>query len=206
MLIKSKDDLHQAIMSYGPRDFVSHYIFEPIPFIFKNEMSSWIKWKSELGAAIEVDPKDIVLTGSASLGFSLNPYKNFKEFNETSDIDCGIISPHHFDVAWRHLRYRRPDWLNLDKTTRSAIKTHRRNYIFEGTIATDKMLGILPFGRVWQLALDKMATLAPTTNRDIKLRIYKDYDSLRHYQAKNLEKLRSSISQAEDESEIKVED
>lgn len=206
MLIKSKDDLFGAIMSYGPRDFVSHFIFEPIPFIFENKMASWIKWKSELGTALEVDPKDIVLTGSASLGFSLNPHKHYKEFDEESDIDCGIISPHHFDIAWRHLRYSSPNWLTLDPTTKKAIKTHRRSYVFEGTIATDKILGILPFGRTWQLALDKMATLEPTKNRDIKLRIYKDYDSLRHYQAKNLEKLRSSISQSDDESEIKVED
>ncbi|EPC2188537.1 hypothetical protein ACRXTG_002253 [Pseudomonas aeruginosa] len=206
MLIKNKDDLYQAIISYSPSDFVSHFIFEPIPFIFDNEISSWIKWKSELGASIEVDPKDIILTGSASLGFSLNPHKEYKPFDETSDIDCGIISSHHFDIAWRYLRQKRPEWLNLDRTTKDAIKTHSRNYVFEGTIATDKILGILPFGKTWQSALDKMATLEPTTNREVKLRIYKDYDSLRQYQTNNLEKLRTNITQNADEFEIKVED
>lgn len=188
-----------------PAEFVSHYIFEPTPFVFANDFDQWISWKSELAGGIDVDPRDIVLTGSAAIGFSLNPYKHFKAYDTKSDIDCGVISPHHFDVAWRHLRKMRPQWLSLPKASREAIDIHRGNYIFAGTIATERILPILPFGGRWKAALGKMSTLDPTVNREVKLRIYKDYDALRQYHAHNISNLRNALFVGEANTELGTE-
>lgn len=185
--------LHQALLEKEPRDFVSHYIFEPIPFIFNSGLSIWISWKTALARLIEVDAYDIVLTGSAALGYSLNPSKNYKSFDDASDIDCGVISQYHFDLAWRYLRQLRPSWLSLPSSSKRAIDLHRRNYVFSGTIATDSILSLLPFGSAWRSALNEMGRTAPTVGRDVKLRIYKDYDALRQYQARNIESLRNEL-------------
>jgi hypothetical protein len=188
-------ELHSALLEKEPKDFVSHYIFEPIPFAFKNDMLTWIKWKTNLARILEVDPHDIVLTGSAAIGFSLNPTKSYKAFDDKSDVDCGVISPYHFEVAWRYLRQIRPSWLSLPKESKRAIRIHQQNYVFSGTIATDSILSLLPFGTIWQSALDEMGKMAPTIGKEVKLRIYKDYDSLRHYQARNIERLRTELAE-----------
>ena len=185
--------LRTALLTTDPRDFVSHYIFEPVPFAFAADLPSWIAWKMTLARHLDVDPYDIVLTGSAALGYSLNPLKAYKAFDGASDIDCGIISPYHFEVAWRYLRQLRPSWLSLPNESRRAITSHRKNYVFSGTIATDRILGLLPFGRAWQAALGEMSEVSPTTGREVKLRIYKDYDALRSYQANNIERLRNDL-------------
>ena len=78
---------------------------------------------------------------------------------------------------------------------------HQKSYVFSGTIATDIILPVLPFGAVWQAALDRMAKLPPTVGRDVKLRIYKDYDALRHYQAMGIERLRNDLTSANVELE-----
>ncbi|MDE4620835.1 hypothetical protein [Sinorhizobium meliloti] len=198
-------ELHKAIVEKRPADFVSHFLFEPTPFVFNKDFAGWIHWKSELATRLDVDPKDIVLTGSAALGYSLNPHKHFKAFDERSDVDCGIISAHHFDVAWRHLRRLRPQWLMLPRASRQAITIHRENYIFTGTVATDKILSILPFGPQWKAALEAMATREPTVNRDVKLRIYKDYDALRQYHAHNVGRLRDTLLHEAAETELETE-
>lgn len=142
--------LHSALLEKDPKNFVSHHIIEPVPFAFGGNLSAWIEWKRNLADLLEIDPYDIVMTGSAALGFSLNPSKNFKPFDETSDFDCGIISEYHFNIAWRHLRQTQIKWLTYGKKLKTALNTHRSEYIFDGTIATDRIMGILPFGQDWQ--------------------------------------------------------
>lgn len=199
--------LHTAILEKSPRDFVSYYLFEPVPFAFNGDLSAWINWKTILANGIDVDPHDIVLTGSAAIGYSLSPSKNFRPYNEKSDIDCGIISSHHFEVAWRYLRQSRSSWLSLNGSTKAAIASHQKNYVFSGTIATDRILALLPFGQNWQIALDNAGKGQPVDGREVKLRIYKDYDALRYYQAKNIEALRTRLMEApEDTLEIPTEE
>ncbi|MER9251006.1 hypothetical protein NKJ09_22440 [Mesorhizobium sp. M0189] len=192
--------LQAALLNKEPKSFVSHHIFEPIPFAFKDDLALWIEWKRKLADALDVDPQDIVMTGSAAVGYSLNPHNDFKAFDNGSDFDCGVVSSYYFDIAWRYLRQLRVSWLSLPQPTRNAITSHRKTYVFAGTIAADKMLGILPFGQTWQAALDTMSQIDPTKGRDVKLRLYKDFDSLRYYQASNVERLRDSLGgQAESE-------
>lgn len=199
--------LHHAIKSLRPTDFVSHFLFEGVPYAFEGNITAWIEWKTKLASALQVDPREIVLIGSAALGFSLNPTKSFSAFNKDSDIDVGIVSQHHFEIAWRYLRQIRPEWLSLNSEARNAIKTHRRSYVFEGTIATDFILDLLPFGVTWQTGLDGMAEQTPTMGRDIKARIYRDFDSLRYYHSQGVGKLKSTLENFDinDEEEIPLE-
>jgi hypothetical protein len=186
--------LRSALLDKEPKDFVSHYLFEPVPFLFAGELAAWIEWKTELAEGLGTDPYDVVLTGSAAIGFSLNPKKGYKPFDSSSDIDCGVVSQHHFELAWRYLRQLRPSWLSLPPESKRAISAHQKTYVFAGTIATDSILALLPFGAEWQKVLDKMARRPPTVNRDIRIRIYRDYDSLRHYQARGIERLRDNLA------------
>lgn len=200
------ESLKTALLTTEPNEFVSHYLFEPIPFLFKSDLSAWIKWKTTLARAIGVDPYDIVLTGSSAIGFSLNPRKNYKPFDGTSDIDCGVISRHHFDLAWRHLRQLGPSWLSLDRSAKNAIISHRKSYVFSGTIATDAILGLLPFGGEWQAALDSMSATEPTVGREVKLRIYQDYEALRQYQTFGISRLRENLAVTTDSTDAEEEE
>jgi hypothetical protein len=202
------DALKDEILSRDERNFISRYLFETVPFIFQNDIEAWVSWKTELGRLIDVDPRDIVLTGSSAIGYSLNPYKSFRAFDENSDIDCGIVSYYHFDVAWRYLRQQRVEWLTLPSEVKDAIKMHAKNYIFSGTIATDRILSLLPYGKSWLDALEAMSHVEPTVGREVKLRIYKDFDALRGYQSMGVKnaKGRCLIDRHEDVHEIPTED
>jgi hypothetical protein len=107
-----------------------------------------------------------------------------------------VISSYHFEVAWRRLRNLGSDYFRLGPETRRSVDEHRRNYIYFGTIATDQILGHLPFGREWQSALSRMTAIAPTEGRRVTARLYRDFDSLRGYQVNNVRNLSDDVKDA----------
>jgi len=177
-----------------PSSFIcSKWVLDRVPFIFNDDRILFIKWKEELASNLGIDPKAMVMTGSASCGFSLNPYKNYREYNGKSDIDIAIVSELHFDIAWKTLRNLGTKRFDLTPKQKSSLQDHVERLIYWGTIATDKLLELFPFGREWNDDLLEMSKKQPAYNRTINIRLYKDFDALRAYQVDNLEKLRIKL-------------
>ncbi|MBL0104615.1 MAG: hypothetical protein IPP51_13160 [Bacteroidetes bacterium] len=187
------DDFKAEITNTDISFMTSKWIIEKVPFIFSDNLENYIKWKEILANKIGVDSKAIVLTGSASVGFSLNPDNNLREFNEKSDIDVAIVSQHYFDLSWHFLRNIGTKRYGYNRKENGAIDDHRTRLIYWGTIATDKIIQLLPFGEKWIIALNEMAAFEPTKDRTINIRIYKDFEALRAYHLNNLKTIKDKL-------------
>jgi hypothetical protein len=176
----------------SPADLLtSIWILDRVPHIFDGDVKAFAVWRRTFSAGLGVDASALFVTGSAAFGVSLNPHKNFRPFSETSDIDVAVVSEHHFSVAWRALRTMGPSIHGLPQRIKQSIEDHVKRYIYWGTIATDKILHLLPFGSGWAVALDEIGKCSPTADRQVKVRIYRDLDSLRAYHVNNLNQLRT---------------
>lgn len=185
------DSLRTEILTKRPSDIVSEYVLERIPHIFGGDWTLYRHWRRKLGEALGVDPCNICITGSACVGVSLNPHKNLSPFRPKSDIDVAIISSYHFEIAWKTLRHLRL----ADAATpieRQAL-TDQQTYVYWGTIATDKIARFLPFGSAWTVGLSQMKIEKPTEGRELKFRIYRDYDALRAYQIRSVQAIRAAL-------------
>ncbi|WP_316192630.1 hypothetical protein [Bradyrhizobium sp. SZCCHNRI1029] len=185
-------DFKAAILKHGLEAAASTHLMERVPFVFDDDWELYRTWKRKLAKLIEVDPLNITVIGSGSIGFSLNPRKDFRAFSPQSDIDVAVISDYHFSIAWRALRSLKLPDVRTHRD-REAVKEHRTNYIYWGVIATDKVLPYLPFVRTWTEAVSAMSGERPTEERDIKLRLYRDYDALRAYHMNGLETLSATL-------------
>lgn len=177
-----------------PLSFVAmKWVIERTPYIFLKSRIDYISWKEQLSKKLGIDGKSITFTGSSCTGFSLNPNKNFRVFDEESDIDIAIISNHYFDISWHYLRNIGTARYNLKPEQKASVQDHVNRLIYWGTIATDKILEILPFGAHWFKELQSMAISPPTEGREINIRIYKDFESLKAYHVNNLTGLRQKL-------------
>ncbi|WP_027852828.1 hypothetical protein [Marinobacterium litorale] len=186
-----KREFLEDLVSTPPDLVASGWILNRTPYPFDGDTRLYENWRRELAQRIEVDSSEIVITGSGAFGVSLNPNKNFREFNRHSDIDVAVISDYFFTLSWRYLRNLGSGIHGLPQPAKQSVRDHVHKYIYWGTIATDKLLPYLPFGKKWLEALDDMSKIAPTVGRDIKIRVYRDFDSLRSYQVNNLKNLRA---------------
>jgi hypothetical protein len=87
-----KEELRQDILAHSSSYITSKWIIERIPYVFSNDMHSYISWKSELSSRIEVDGRAISVVGSSAVGCSLSPDKPLREFSKDSDIDIAMVS------------------------------------------------------------------------------------------------------------------
>jgi len=188
----TREDLIHTIRTTSPPEFVENYLFDRIPAVFAEDRALFVNWKRALSERLEVDAACLTIVGSAAIGASLNPSRNFKPFDDSSDVDVAVVSHHHFTVAWRYLRMNGARRLRVDTRTRNAWDDHVHRYIYWGTVATDRLLGVLPFGLDWLKATAAVAELAPTVGRTVNLRIYTDFDSLRAYHIQGVRALRDS--------------
>lgn len=82
---------------HSKRAIARLWLSEGIPFAFKANPALYESVRDWLATRIEVDPKEINLTGSARIGQSLAPSKIGTSFGEHSDLDIFIVSNPLFD-------------------------------------------------------------------------------------------------------------
>ena len=184
-------NIRNDLLTIPPDVFISKWIMEKTPNIFFVNEVKYYEWKHKMASRLQIDARDIIITGSACLGYSLNPKKNFKRFSQYSDIDVGIISNYYFDIAWHELRNQK--YYKLNNNMKQALEDHRNRLIYWGTIATDKILPILSFGKLWNEVINEMRSNPPINEREINFRIYKDNKSFRDYQINSVRECQEII-------------
>ena len=180
---KEIEQFTKDFVTYEYDFLVSKWVVEKIPYIFKEDYETFLQTKLKLSKLLKVDSCSIIFVGSACTGFSLSPFKNLREFNEKSDIDIAIVSHYYFDVAWHAIRNTNPFDYNTE--VQSAIKEHATKFIYWGTIATDKILGIMPFAKEWIHAQEVISKEPVFENRKVNFRLYQDHEALRAYHLRN---------------------
>jgi hypothetical protein len=188
----ARDTILEDLRQFSARDFVSAHLFDRTPFVFPTRQS-FINWKKSLGKTIDVDPAAILLVGSAAIGVSMNPDRSFKAFDLDSDVDVAVVSNYHFTAAWRYLRNNGHKRSSLPQRQQIAWDDHVKRLIYWGTIATDKLLPLMPFAKAWMSASAAASRSAEIANREIRFRIYADYESLRSYQVMSTKRAQAAL-------------
>lgn len=73
------------------------WLSEGIPYAFKDCPAIYEALRSWVAMRLDVDSKEVNITGSARIGQSIAPYKLGKQFNGDSDLDIFIVNPQLFD-------------------------------------------------------------------------------------------------------------
>jgi hypothetical protein len=119
---------------------------------------------------VQLHPLELVVCGSAHLGFSPVPNKLGKPFDSSSsDIDIAIVSAELFDLCWHELQANPP--------TR-AIRERIADDLFWGFINPANLYKVSKVVRKWWDVFGKTQT---DRAHGVRGRLYRDYWSLQAY-------------------------
>lgn len=173
--------------------FVSKWFAEKTPFVFKSDAAAHILWRQDLGAALGISLFNVTLIGSAAVGISLNPSRNFAAFDGSSDIDLAVVSTFHFEEAWRWLRQLGSGLYGLPRPAQQWVKEHEGRLVYWGMIATDQLLPHMPIGSKWLPNLARLSQTSPANGRALTVRLYRDFDALEGALQHTVRKMKTRI-------------
>lgn len=178
--------------------FVTDRLLSGTPSIFNNRVT-YVEWRHFAAKLLGVDPSEIYIVGSASIGYSLNPGKEYKKFDDDSDIDVAIVSHSHFEQAWSDLvdhvdRIYSESGKRVNPQAKKKINYIRR-LTFDKCIALDRHLPNVSFGIKWGSARKKLIAEIgePHLGKDLNFRLYRDVNSLRKYQIRSVRQAHDRI-------------
>jgi hypothetical protein len=103
-------------------------------YVFEN--GKYFDLKAEVADHFEIHPSEILLVGSAKLGFSIAPRKRYRPFGDQSDIDIAIVSPPLFEKIWQQV-FDYQD--NISYFWPRDDEIDFKHFLFTGWIRPDKL-------------------------------------------------------------------
>ncbi len=91
----------------------------------------YFELKQNISENFNTHSSQIVLVGSAKLGFSIAPSKKYRPFGDESDLDIAIVSEELFDSLWAEAFQ---FWINRRYW---GFQNQFRNYLFRGWLRPD---------------------------------------------------------------------
>lgn len=146
--------------------------------------------KDEISSHFGVHPNEIILVGSAKVGFSLAPDKRYREFCDSSDLDVAIISTTLFDRVWHSV----VDYKNSRQYW--PKKNEFKHHFFDGWIRPDKLPPShkFSFANDWWEYFTSLSNSQQFGMQSINAGLYREMSFLDKYQSLCIEKCKQAES------------
>jgi hypothetical protein len=142
--------------------------------------NDYFELKRRVADHSHINPNEVVVVGSAKLGFSIAPGKRYRYFGDHSDIDVALCSNDLFDTIWVDVfNYWRMGslWDSLPQF---------RKYLFRGWMRPDKLPPARTFqhSQEWWEFFRSLEASGDFGSYKISGALYKTWHFLESYQAK----------------------
>jgi len=134
--------------------------------------------KKQISQQFEIHPNEVLVVGSAKLGFSIAPGKRFRLFNDESDIDVALVAPKLFEQVWLEVHEYREGGAYWEQF--GAF----RKYLFNGWIRPDKLPPSSQFtwGAAWWEYFRSLSNSGRFGPYIVHAGLYKSWHFLESYQ------------------------
>ncbi|HBB2971248.1 TPA: hypothetical protein KAC81_005634, partial [Escherichia coli] len=100
------NEFKEKLLSDDIRDVYQRYLLGHDIWYFREQKKSitfakdYDEFKLYMSKKLEIHVNNIAIVGSAKMGFSLSPDKNYRTFNDESDIDLVLVSDRIYKSSW----------------------------------------------------------------------------------------------------------
>jgi hypothetical protein len=183
---KFKDTLKDKSLS--DRDIVHECISYGTPYVFEGDEIKYFHLKKIIANHFNLHQNEVIMIGSAKLGFSIKPKQKYQPFNDESDIDMVLISEKIFNKFWDELYY-----FNINLIGRSIRDENNYikfcEYFFRGWVRPDLLPPSFEGTSNW-FNFFKSISHKKFGERKISGAIFRNYEFFDNYHISNINIMR----------------
>jgi len=155
----------------------------------------YLELRSNVAKQFSIHPNEVLVVGSAKLGFSTAPHKRYRGFSDSSDIDVVIVNSKLFDDIW-YLVYQ--SWKN--KVLWECERDFQK-YMFRGWLRPDffPASNSMAISKAWWEYFRELTASGRFGQYKLSGAIYKDWNYIEQYQS-------GAIAQCKENLELTDED
>jgi len=207
----SIDEFRAALLVRPLEALVREYIFQGLAYAFRQKPESMEILHRHLFRTLNLSQRNVIVVGSAKLGFSLSPDTFPRQFSEESDIDVLVVDESLFDRLWltllkwqyprRLVQLGRPDaewascrrkevywgWLTPDRIR------------FEGLSFPDELRPLRDISTRWFNAFRSLSEYREFAARNVTGRLYRTWHHAFLYHVEGLRQIREKCRRTEGE-------
>jgi hypothetical protein len=147
------------------------------------------RFRDALSVGLGVPAGDIVIVGSAALGFSVAPLTFGRRFNANndSDVDVIVVSPPLFERAWEDLLawHHSRKW-SVARFRVETILEHHRRTVYWGHVWPDVLLQISAVTEPWIRSFRALSREPELAVFNFQGRLYKSWNHALYYHVNSL--------------------
>lgn len=179
------------------RDVYQRYLLGHDTWYFREHKQStnyaqdYDDFKLYMSKKLELHLNNIAIVGSAKLGFSLSPQKEYREFTDDSDIDLVIVSLPIFKASWEAY---------LDLHLRGYLPTYGpvAKNIFKGFVSLKEIDNRATFFDMWSRKVEPLKKDFQTLfsiPHELNYRVYDSWESVERYHLSGLKTLKEKLEE-----------
>jgi hypothetical protein len=205
MAYPTVDQFKVALANSPLAAITQEHIFAGLPYVFRDEPASNGLLIGHVSDALCVLEQNVIVVGSAKIGFSLNPNSFPREFLDTSDIDVIVVSEELFDKVWMTLlEWQYPRRLvNLGGSEQKWAASRRKDIYwgwmvpdeisYQGLSFPDALRPLRDIAVQWFNTFQTLSLYPEFAARTVSGRLYRTWDHALRYHTDGLRQIRDGI-------------
>jgi len=197
-------EFKSALLSRPVTEVLRDYVFSGDPYAFRERPSALLNLRAHVSKALNVSENNIVIVGSAQVGFSLSPDNFPRRFTDRSDIDVVVVDEHLFDAVWYTLlQWHYPRRQDLPRGDWGWTKDRRKDLYwgwfvpdqirFNGLSLPEALKPIRDCSTLWFNTFQSLTKYPEFSGRDVHGRLYRTWEHVRLYHAEGLRQIREIL-------------
>jgi hypothetical protein len=186
---------------------VRDYVFQGVPYVFRERPENMQTLRRHLRDKLNIAEENIVVAGSAQIGFSLAPDTFAVPFSRTSDIDVVVVDERIFDRMWiTMLRWHYPRRVvGLEGPDLPWVGERRKDLYwgwfvpdrirYEGLSYPDDLRPLRDLKTQWFNAFQSLGREPALARRRVSGRLYRSWDHAQLYHVDGLRQIRAALRQ-----------